>query len=825
MADVLRDFLEESRENLDQVDIDLVELEKDPDAREIIARIFRTVHTIKGTCGFLGFSTLESVTHAGESVLAALRDNTLQMTPLLTSALLQLADAVRDMLTQIESTGTESAVDYSALTAHLMELYRAHPAVPPPQRSPSPAPAAVPAASDPVPASAPAASLASSPVLDAVPLNSPVPAARTSPEPPRLSPEPPPRPSPEPPRPAPHIPVLSAEPPRVVSMGGVSARPRPLPARAAEPASAGGAARAPAAEGAEASKADTSIRVDVGLLDKLMNLVGELVLARNQIIQSRGASGDATFQGAKQRLNLITSELQEGVMKTRMQPIGTIWNKFPRVVRDLAASCGKRVRLEMEGEQTELDRTLIEAIKDPLTHLVRNSVDHGIEKPEARLAAQKPAEGCLRLRAFHEGGQVNIEIADDGGGLNADRIRQKAIDNGIISSEQASRMSERELFQLIFLPGFSTAAAVTNVSGRGVGMDVVRTNIERIGGTIDLSSTRGVGTTMILKIPLTLAIIRGVIVTSGENRYVIPQASVLKLIRLEGAEALRQVEMVHGAPVYRLMGKLLPLVRLSQVLSEPNTSEEDVVNIVVLKADHRQFGVIVDSVQDTEEIVVKPLGKHLKVMSMFAGATIMGDGLVALILDVVGLAQRAQVVSERADTRGRGDHQEVRQAAEDRRQTLLIVRSPGDGRIGIPLARVERLEEFPRTVLEHAGSEQLMQYRGEIMSVLDLRSVLVERRSPSRLERAESILPERKTDTISVVVCVRPEGNVGVIVDQIIDIVEEALGQPRPPGRAGMLGSVVIQGRVTELLDVDAVLRCAGPNAVSLAPRAMEAQA
>lgn len=512
-------------------------------------------------------------------------------------------------------------------------------------------------------------------------------------------------------------------------------------------------------------------------------------------------------------------------MKTRMQPIGTIWNKFPRVVRDLAASCGKRVRLEMEGEQTELDRTLIEAIKDPLTHLVRNSVDHGIEKPEARLAAQKPAEGCLRLRAFHEGGQVNIEIADDGGGLNADRIRQKAVDNGIIGSEQASRMSERELFQLIFLPGFSTAAAVTNVSGRGVGMDVVRTNIERIGGTIDLSSTRGVGTTMMLKIPLTLAIIRGVIVTSGDNRYVIPQASVLKLIRLEGADALRQVEMVHGAPVYRLMGKLLPLVRLSQVLSEPSTSDEDVVNIVVLKADHRQFGVIVDSVQDTEEIVVKPLGKHLKVMSMFAGATIMGDGLVALILDVVGLAQRAQVVSDRADTRGRGDHQEARQAPEEKRQTLLIVRSPGDGRIAIPLARVERLEEFPRSALEHAGSEQLMQYRGEIMSMLDLRGVLVERRSPSRIERAESILPERKTDTISVVVCVRPEGNVGVIVDQIIDIVEEALGQPRPPGRAGMLGSVVIQGRVTELLDVDAVLRCAGPNAVSLAPRAMEARA
>ena len=824
MADVLRDFLEESRENLDQVDVDLVELEKDPDASEIIARIFRTVHTIKGTCGFLGFSTLESVTHAGESVLAALRDNTLSMTPLLTSALLQLADAVRDMLTQIETTGTESAVDYSALTAHLLELYRAHPAVPPPSHESA---RRVEAAAPLVPEPASEAPIASAAAPGASPPLSPAPQ--------------PARPSPEPPRPNAAasplaVPSLTsrqspaasplAEPSLAPRLEAMSAQPRAV-ARAQEPAAAAnhppGGARPPT--GDDGSKSDTSIRVDVGLLDKLMNLVGELVLARNQIIQSNGTAGDATFQGAKQRLNLITSELQEGVMKTRMQPIGTIWNKFPRVVRDLAASCEKRVRLEMEGEQTELDRTLIEAIKDPLTHLVRNAVDHGIEKSAARVAAQKPAEGCLRLRAFHEGGQVNIEIADDGGGLNSDRIRQKGIDNGIITPDQASRMSERELFQLIFLPGFSTAAAVTNVSGRGVGMDVVRTNIERIGGTIDLQSTRGVGTTMILKIPLTLAIIRGVIVTSGENRYVIPQASVLKLIRLEGNDARRQVEMVHGAPVYRLMGKLLPLVRLSSVLSDPSPIDEDVVNIVVLKADHRHFGVIVDSVQDTEEIVVKPLGKHLKVMSVFAGATIMGDGLVALILDVVGLAQRAQVVSERGDTRGRGDQLEVKQSADANRQTLLIVRSPGDGRIAIPLGRVERLEDFPRSVLEHAGPEQLMQYRGEIMPVLDLRKVLVERRSPSRIERAESIVPDKPSDNISVVVCVRAGGNVGVIVDQIIDIIDDSLGEPRPPGRPGMLGSVVIQGRVTELLDVDAVLRCAGPNAVSLAPRAMEAQA
>jgi two-component system, chemotaxis family, sensor kinase CheA len=411
---------------------------------------------------------------------------------------------------------------------------------------------------------------------------------------------------------------------------------------------------------------------------------------------------------------------------------------------------------------------------------------------------------------------VNIEVSDDGGGLDAERIRQKAIERGLVASEQAARMGDRELFQLIFLPGFSTAAQVTNVSGRGVGMDVVRTNIEKIGGTIDLQSRRGVGTTMVIKIPLTLAIIRGVIVTSGKNRYVIPQLSVLKLIRLEGAEARRSIEMIHGAPVYRLRGKLLPLIYLDRVLGEPRDVEDDVITIVVLKADDRQFGVVVDTVQDTEEIVVKPLGKHLKATSVFAGATIMGDGLVALILDVIGVAQRANLVTE-GDARGRQDVTSVAVAAEQPTQTLLIIRSPGDGRMAIPLERVERLEEFERSLLERAGDEQVMQYRGEIMPMIDLKTLLVERRTRARVEVADAAAPVAK-ETVHVVVCSHVSGNVGLIVDQIVDIVEDAVADPRPAGRPGMLGSAVIQGRVTELLDVEAVLRCAGPNGLSLPP-------
>src|SRR5271168_223563 len=315
-----------------------------------------------------------------------------------------------------------------------------------------------------------------------------------------------------------------------------------------------------------ASVSEGSIRVDVALLDKLMNLVGELVLARNQVLQFSNAADDPAIVAPSHRLNQITSELQEGVMKTRMQPIGNIWSKFPRTVRDVATSCGKQVRIEMFGQETELDKTIIEAIKDPLTHLVRNSVDHGIERPEARVAAGKNAKGCLHLRAYHEGGQVNIEISDDGAGLNVERIRKKAVERALISPEQATRMTERETFNLIFLPGFSTAEKVTNVSGRGVGMDVVKTNVEKIGGAVDVQSTLGRGTTVRVKIPLTLAIIPALVVTCGGERYAIPQVSLLELVRIEADEVGKGIELVHGAPVYRLRGRLLPLVYLNREL-------------------------------------------------------------------------------------------------------------------------------------------------------------------------------------------------------------------------------------------------------------------
>jgi two-component system chemotaxis sensor kinase CheA len=564
------------------------------------------------------------------------------------------------------------------------------------------------------------------------------------------------------------------------------------------------------AEAHSSALSESNIRVDVGLLDKLMNLVGELVLARNQILQFSSTQQDSTFLNTTQRLNLITTELQEGVMKTRMQPIGNIWSKFPRVVRDLATGCGKQIRLEMEGKETELDKTLIEAIKDPLTHLVRNSVDHGVETPEKRVAAGKPAEGRIFLRAFHEGGQVNIEISDDGAGIDIERVKQKALAKSLVTLDQASRMNDRELMSLIFLPGLSTAEKVTNVSGRGVGMDVVKTNIEKIGGTVDIQSRPGDGTTLKIKIPLTLAIIPALVVTSGGDRYAIPQVSLLELVRLEGEQAGKGIEMIHGAPVYRLRGKLLPLAYLNQQLCvgklEQQPAVGNVVNIVVLQADDRQFGLVVDEINDTEEIVVKPLGKQLKGITTFAGATIMGDGQVALILDVLGLAQRANVVSEIRD-RSVGENTAQAEVHHDESESLLLLRGLDNGQMALPLSLVARLEEFNRSSLERAEGRDVVQYRGQILPLIHLASALPERREKPR--SCDPSEPEAENEKIQVVVYSDQGRSVGLVVDRILDIAQEKIKTQKRTGREGTLGSMVVQGRVTELLDVKGIIQSA----------------
>ena len=487
-------------------------------------------------------------------------------------------------------------------------------------------------------------------------------------------------------------------------------------------------------------------------------------------------------------------------MKTRMQPIGNVWGKFPRIVRDLAGELGKDVQLVMEGDETELDRTIIEAIKDPLTHIVRNSVDHGFELPGQRREAGKPAHGTILMRAFHEGGQVNIEIIDDGRGIAVEKVLEKAVQRGLVSAERAARLTDREAFQLIFAPGFSTAEKVTNVSGRGVGMDVVRTNIEKIGGSVDVSSEAGHGTTIRIKIPLTLAIIPALIVTSGGDRFAIPQVSLLELVRLSGEQGTRGIETVYDQLVFRLRGNLLPLVRLNEELrlgAETDLSEN--VNIVVLQAEGRAFGLIVDSVNDTEEIVVKPLGKQLKGVTHFAGATIMGDGRVALILDVLGLATCANVVAE-SQGRGLVQEQEARPTSEDAdRQTLLIFGVGREGRMAVPLSTVARLEEFPRSVVETSGGQQVVQYRGQLLPL-----VMVERHVPGGDPDAQP------RDPMQVVVFHQDGHSAGLIVDHIEDIVQTIIDVRRETHAPGVLGSVVVNERVTDLLDVAGLVRASG---------------
>lgn len=487
-------------------------------------------------------------------------------------------------------------------------------------------------------------------------------------------------------------------------------------------------------------------------------------------------------------------------MKTRMQPIGMVWNKLPRVVRDLASQCGKQITLEMDGAETELDKSIIEAIKDPLTHIVRNCCDHDIERPEIRVRAGKPATGRLLLRAYHEGGQVNIEITDDGGGIDPQKIRDKAVAKGLLRPEQAERLSEREAVNLLFLPGFSTAERVTSISGRGVGLDVVKTNIEKIGGIVDLTSRTGEGTTMKIKIPLTLAIIPGLVVTVGDRRiggryerFVIPQVSLLELIRLEGEAGRKQIECIHGTPVYRRRGALLPIAYLRDVLGlEDTASESDVLNIVVLQAEERQFGLVVDGINDTQEIVVKPLGKQLKGLSCYAGATIMGDGRVALILDVLGVGQLSGVLSE-VHGQARAEEAAGRaESAEADRQTFLLFRAGSHVRLAVPLALVARLEEFPQSRIERAGGKLVAQYRDHILPLISLGTVL----DPGVDDVAA------RQDPAQVVVFADGVHRVGVLVDEILDIVEDTVNVRRESARDGLLGSAVLVGKVTDMVDL-----------------------
>jgi two-component system chemotaxis sensor kinase CheA len=791
MDDLLLEFLTETNESLDVVDVELVKFEQDPNNAQILDNIFRLVHTIKGTCGFLGLPRLESLAHAAETLMGKYRDGCPVTTEGVSLILLSI-DRLKAILADLEATGSESVGDDQDLISELERLSIAAEsgevvaeAEPEPEPEPEPeeerevrvgevpldeldrifnetesdydaeaaakqqmeeALAEVKAkAND---ADAGAEGSAETPEADAVP---------------------------EP---------VTAQAPKVEA--------KPAPVAKADAKGGQKAAQGVAGEAkpnGEKSLASQSIRVSVDTLENLMTMVSELVLTRNQLLEIVRRHEDSEFKVPLQRLSNVTAELQEGVMKTRMQPIGNAWQKLPRIVRDLAGELGKDIDLEMVGAETELDRQVLDLIKDPLTHMVRNSADHGLEMPADRSAMGKPEKGTIKLSAYHEGGHIIIEIADDGKGLPTEKLKQKAIDNELYTEAEIERMSEAQVHKLIFHPGLSTAAKVTNVSGRGVGMDVVRTNIEAIGGTIDLKSKEGHGTVVMIKIPLTLAIVSTLIVESSGERFAIPQLAVVELVRAQ-KDSEHKIETIRNTPVLRLRDKLLPLSPLSHLLgAEPSNEPGDIGEegfIVVMQVGNQTFGLVVDAVFHTEEIVVKPMSSMLRHLAMFSGNTILGDGSVIMILDPNGIANAIgsaidSEVAEQAQT-----EETVMTSDEAQSVSLLVFRAGGEEPKAVMLSLVTRLEEIQTEAIEHANDRDLVQYRGNLMPLV----------------KVNDTMQLRDKGTQPMLVFADEHRSMGLMVDEIVDIVDEVLDIEVTSEKPGVLGSAVIKGKATEVIDV-----------------------
>lgn len=733
MDDLLRDFLTESSENLGKLDNAIIQLEQRPGDLGLLNAAFRTIHTIKGTCGFLGLGRLEGIAHAAENVLDALRSGDLLVQPALIGDVLAAVDCIKFVLLELEATETEPVGDDTALIVNLERWLRPADAAAPTAAAPTRVASATVAISDPHPRTA------------------------------------------APPAEAPQDAL-------VAPAAAISADLLVTP-------------RATIEDGAAATSAvaESTLRVSVEVLDKLMNLVGELALGRNQLLQLASAHDDSPFAKPMMQLDRVTTDLLEAVMKTRMQPIGNAWTKLPRLIRDLSQSSGKQIDLVMRGAETELDRQILQAIQDPLTHMVRNSADHGIETTAIRVAAGKPEKGTVTLSARHEGGHVVIEITDDGAGINAERVRRKAVERGLVKAEAAAALPDAQVFRFIFEPGFSTAEQITNVSGRGVGMDVVRSNIDAIGGTVELASTFGHGTTVRIKIPLTLAIISALLIGTAGETFAIPQIGIVELVRVtEDQRTL--VETISGAQFYRLRDTLLPLVTLRGLLSLDDSGERDTYNIVVCQVDREFFGLVVDDVFDTQEIVVKPVGRLVKNLKSYAGCTITGDGRVIMILDTTGIASMAGIASDNARRNsGPAAANTGERATLDLLESVLLVDSGYPALQAIPLSLVSRLEEFAQTSLEEADGQFLVQYRGALMPVLG----------------ANPAIDIRALDPRPVIVFSDRTRTIGLAVNAIRDIVDVHLDLQRGPERPGVLGVAVIAGRATEVIDTDHFLRLA----------------
>ncbi|MBV5307320.1 MAG: chemotaxis protein CheW [Desulfobulbaceae bacterium] len=800
--EILQGFIEESLEHLADIETDLLAIEKAGANidENLVNKVFRAAHSIKGGAGFMGLTVIQELSHAMENILGMIRSRKLVPNPEIVNVLLQGSDKLEFMINNIQTSNEEDITEHLIPLNAIAEGNSVQAAPPPTPSMPEPI------AAEPVVQEA-AIILQDIPVQQALPI--------------------PVAPQPEPASYSASFPSMP-----------LSVNPSSTETSPGSPI-----------------KADTSLRVHVSLLDSLMTLAGELVLSRNQLLQTISTNDLRNAEAVGQRIDLITSELQEAIMLTRMQPIGNVFSKFPRVVRDLSKQLNKTIDLTIVGNEVELDKTIIESINDPLTHLIRNSVDHGVEMPADRKRAGKPEKGLIVLKAYHEAGQVVIQISDDGKGLDGEALAASAISKGLISVEQAQIMSDKERINLIFLPGFSMAKKVTDVSGRGVGMDVVKTNLDKLGGQVEIVSEVGKGTTISIKLPLTLAIIPCQIITTSGERYAIPQVNLEELLRIPANQVKKRVEKVGNAEVVRLRGNLLPLIRLSDVIEaersywdpteeERKTDRRDSIadrrgkhspffqntdkspeenqnmdndnraatdrrystasalNIVVVSTNAMKYGLIVDRLQDSEEIVIKPLGRHLQQCKGYAGATIMGDGRIALILDVTNLARMAHLTSIDGTDRAN----EVALAAEELirtqkdRQALLIFRSSEHEQFAVPLNQVERIEKINRSEIENMGGKRVMQYRGGSLALFTVDDI-------------STVHPIADQDDLLVIVfniCSKPIGLLAIGPIDAVEISSEidglTLKQP------GIMGSIIIDGQTTMLIDVFEIVQTLFPD-------------
>lgn len=789
MDDLLSEFLTETAENMDTLDVELVRLEQDPNDTATLSNIFRLVHTIKGTCGFLGLPRLESVAHASEDVLGRVRDGKLTITEPAVTLILESLDRIKAILAQLEATEAEPAGDDSELIGRLRHLAETGEVPDGDGNAEAAVDAAMARIDDAVSAATPEESAVeedASGLPDHI-LSMDEEAAEDNDELQRAFDE---AVYEGPGNPLAALEATKAE--VAVSEEAAPAKPAvpaSVPAKAASTEIAiDGAADGEtkvAAKNKDGGGVTQTIRVNVDLLENLMTMVSELVLTRNQLLQILRTHGDTDFGAPLQRLSHVTTELQEGVMKTRMQPIGSAWAKLPRIIRDLTTELHKKIDLQMVGADTELDRQVLDIIKDPLTHMVRNSADHGIEMPEERVAAGKPETGTITLNAFHEGGHINILIQDDGKGLNMARIKEKAVQNGLVSESELASMTDHQIQQLIFAAGFSTAQAVTSVSGRGVGMDVVKTNIDKIGGTVELQSVEGAGTTFRIKIPLTLAIVSALIVECAEERFAIPQISVVELVRAS-TNSEHRIEEIRGTPVLRLRNRLLPLVSLRKLLKVPGEAADlrsDESVIVVAQVGTQTFGIIVDKIFDAEEIVVKPTSIALRNIPIFSGNTILGDGSVIMILDPNGIAATASDVAQADKLQTETAVQQIDSSEE--RVAMLVFRAGDRSPKAVPLGLVARLEEIDFANVEYSNTQAMVQYRGSLMPLIPIEDGIT---YPETGKKPTLVFSDR-------------DRTMGLVVDEILDIVETRLAVEHSAMKAGMIGSAIIAGKATEIID------------------------